>query len=148
MACIVLRTGSVQLSNFAGLGKRMPWTMAAILLLGLGLIGIPFTAGFISKWYLLIAALEQSHWLAAAVIVGGSLLAIIYVWKVIEYAYLRSPSKPSEKYSSERIECSLCKCLSHFGYWFLLIFILDWKHRLVMDLPALQSTIYLTRTLI
>ena len=68
------------------------------------LIGVPFTAGFISKWYLLIAALEQSHWIAAAVIVGGSLLAIIYVWKVIEYAYLRSPTKISEKNSSERIE--------------------------------------------
>jgi multicomponent Na+:H+ antiporter subunit D len=92
MACIVFRTGSVQLSNFAGLGKRMPWTMAAIFFLGLGLIGVPFTAGFISKWYLLIAALEQENWLAAAVIVGGSLLAIIYIWKVIEYAYLRVPS--------------------------------------------------------
>ena len=95
MACIVLRTRSVQLSNFAGLGKQMPWTMAAILLLGLGLIGVPFTAGFISKWYLLIAALEENRWFSAAVIVGGSLLAVIYVWKVIEYAYLRTPSKSS-----------------------------------------------------
>ena len=93
MACIVFRTHSVQLRDFAGLGKRMPWTMAAILLLGLGLIGVPFTAGFISKWYLLIASLEQEIWLAAAVIVVGSLLTIIYVWKVIEYAYLRSSSK-------------------------------------------------------
>ena len=107
MACIVLRTSSVQLSNFAGLGKRMPWTMAAMLLLGLGLIGVPFTAGFISKWYLLIAALEQNNWLAAAVIVGGSLLAVIYVWKIIEYAYLRSPTKHTEKYSTERNEAPL-----------------------------------------
>lgn len=107
MACIVLRTGSVQLNNFAGLGKRMPWTMAAILLLGLGLIGVPFTAGFISKWYLLIASLEQQNWLATAVIVGGSLLAVIYVWKIIEYAYLRSPIKQSEKYSTERNEAPL-----------------------------------------
>jgi multicomponent Na+:H+ antiporter subunit D len=91
MACIVFRTGSVQLSNFAGLGKRMPWTMAAILLLGLGLIGVPFTAGFISKWYLLIAALEQNNWLAATVIVGGSLLAVMYIWKIIEHAYFKIP---------------------------------------------------------
>lgn len=96
MACIVLRTNSVKLSNFSGLGRRMPWTMAAIVLLGLGLIGIPFTAGFISKWYLLIAAIEQDNWLAAAVIVGGSLLAVIYVWKIIEYAYLRTSSGSDE----------------------------------------------------
>ncbi len=107
MACIVLRTGSVQLKNFAGLGKRMPWTMAAILLLGLGLIGVPSTAGFISKWYLLIAALEQNNWLAAAVIVGGSLLAIIYIWKIVEHAYLKSPTRQSDKYFNERIEAPL-----------------------------------------
>lgn len=103
MACIVLRTNSVQLSNFAGIGKRMPWTMAAILLLGLGLIGVPFTAGFISKWYLLIAALEQDNWLATAVIVGGSLLAVIYVWKIVEYAYLRTSSSTN----NERCEAPL-----------------------------------------
>ena len=107
MACIVLRTSSVQLTNFAGLGKRMPWTMAAILLLSLGLIGVPFTAGFISKWYLLIAALEQGNWLIAAVIVGGSLLAIIYVWKIIEYAYLRTPSNPVDKNAPVMMEAPL-----------------------------------------
>ena len=107
MACIVFRTQSVQLRDFAGLGKRMPWTMAAILLLGLGLIGVPFTAGFISKWYLLIAALEQEIWLAAAVIVVGSLLAIIYVWKVIEYAYLRSSSKAIDNNADKNSEAPL-----------------------------------------
>ena len=97
MACIVFKKNSVELEKFAGLGKRMPWTMAAIVLLGLGLIGVPSTAGFISKWYLLIAAIEQQHWLAAAVIVGGSLLAIIYIWKIIEFAYLKTPSsKPDD----------------------------------------------------
>lgn len=92
MACIVFRIRSVQLESFAGLGKRMPWTMAAIVLLGLGLIGIPFTSGFISKWYLLVAAIEHNHWLAAIIIVAGSLLAIVYIWKIVEYAYFKSPT--------------------------------------------------------
>lgn len=95
MACIVFRINSVQLEDFAGLGKRMPWTMAAIVLLGLGLIGVPFTAGFISKWYVLAAAIEQGQWLAAAVVVGGSLLAILYIWKIIEYAYFKTPVRPA-----------------------------------------------------
>ncbi len=92
MACVVLRTGSVRLEDFSGLGRRMPWTMAAIVLLGLGLIGIPFTGGFVSKWYVLSAAIEQGHWLAAVVIVGGSLLTILYIWKIIEYAYFKTPA--------------------------------------------------------
>ncbi len=97
MACVVLRIKSIQLENFAGLGKRMPWTMAAFVILGLGLIGVPFTAGFISKWYLLSAALEQQNWLAVIVILAGSLLAILYVWKVVEVAYLKQPSNYVEK---------------------------------------------------
>ncbi len=92
MACVVFRTQSVKLENFNGLGKRMPWTMAAIVLLGLGLIGVPFTAGFISKWYLLAAAVEQDQWMAVIVIVGGSLLALLYIWKIIEAAYFKAPA--------------------------------------------------------
>ena len=91
MACVVMRIQSVQLESFSGLGKRMPWTMAAIVLLGLGLIGVPFTAGFISKWYLLVAAIEQSQWAAAVIIVGGSLLAVMYIWKIVEHAYFKKP---------------------------------------------------------
>lgn len=93
MACVVLRIKSVELEDFNGLGKRMPWTMAAIVLLGLGLIGVPFTAGFISKWYLLAAAIEQDQWMAVVIIVGGSLLALIYIWKIIERAYFNAPTK-------------------------------------------------------
>lgn len=107
MACIVLRIKSVQLESFAGLGKRMPWTMAAVVLLGLGLIGVPLTGGFISKWYLLVAAIEQSHWFAAIIIVSGSLLAIIYVGKIVEVAYFKSPIVSSNGDTSESVEAPL-----------------------------------------
>ena len=103
MACIVFRISSVQLESFAGLGKKMPWTMGAIVLLGLGLIGVPLTSGFISKWYLLLAAIEQSNWLAVIIVVGGSLLAIVYIWKVVEHAYFKTPISETGQ-TSERIE--------------------------------------------
>ena len=67
----------------------MPLTMFAFVVGGLGLIGVPLTAGFISKWYLVQAAVEQGAWLVAAAILLGSLLAIVYVWRVVEVAYLR-----------------------------------------------------------
>jgi len=107
MACIVLRISSVQLDDLAGLGKRMPWTMAAFVILGLGLIGIPFTAGFISKWYLLNAALLENNWLSVFVILGGSLLAILYVWKVVEVAYLKQASGYADKDSITKTEAPL-----------------------------------------
>ncbi len=54
-----------------GLGRRMPWTMAAFVLGGLSLIGVPVTVGFISKWYLVLAAVEEGLWLVAALVLAG-----------------------------------------------------------------------------
>lgn len=87
IGAIVYRIGSSRIEDFAGLGKHMPWTFAAIVIGGLSLIGVPGTAGFISKWYLVLAAIEQQYWLIVAVILIGSLLAVVYVWKLVEALY-------------------------------------------------------------
>ena len=91
MGCVFYRMGSVQIEAMAGLGRRMPWTMAAFVGGGLSLIGVPSTAGFVSKWYLLLAALDSGMWWIAVFIVIASLMAIVYVWRVVEVAYF-SPS--------------------------------------------------------
>jgi len=91
LGCIALRFGTSQLAVFRGLGRRMPWTMAAFVAGGLSLIGVPLTVGFISKWYLVLAAIELGWWPIVAVIIIGSLLAIIYIWRVVEVAYLQAP---------------------------------------------------------
>ena len=89
MGCVMYRVGSVRLERMSGLGRSMPWTMAAFVVGGLSLIGVPFTVGFISKWYLVQAALEQGMWPVACVVLLGSLLALMYIWKVVEVAYFR-----------------------------------------------------------
>ena len=58
VGCIAYRIGSVRLDAMQGLGRSMPLTMAAFVVGGLSLIGVPVTAGFVSKWYLVSAALE------------------------------------------------------------------------------------------
>jgi multicomponent Na+:H+ antiporter subunit D len=95
MGCVMYRVGSVRLEAMAGLGKKMPWTMAAFVAGGLSLIGVPATVGFVSKWYLVQAALEQGRWLVAAVVMLGSLMAVVYIWKVVEVAYFR-PADPDK----------------------------------------------------
>ncbi len=91
MGCIALRLGSVELQDMRGIGRQMPFTMFAWVVGGLGLIGVPVTAGFISKWYLIGAALERGWWPVAALTLFSSLLALIYVWRVVEAAYFQSP---------------------------------------------------------
>jgi multicomponent Na+:H+ antiporter subunit D len=91
LAAVAYRLGSTTLRDLAGLGRRMPWTMFAIVVGGLSLIGVPATVGFVSKWYLVLAALEQGLWPVALLILLGSLMAVIYVWKLVEAAYLTEP---------------------------------------------------------
>jgi len=91
MGCIAYRWGSVQIGDLAGIGRRMPVTTALWVLGGLGLIGVPGTAGFVSKWYLVLAALEKGWWPVALLILLSSLLAVVYVWRVVEVAYFREP---------------------------------------------------------
>ena len=91
LGCIFYRIGSCHIDRMAGIARRMPWTMAAFVGASLSLIGIPMTAGFISKWYLILAAFEKGWWYVTVLIVVSSLIAVIYVWRVIESAYFREP---------------------------------------------------------
>lgn len=92
MGCVALRMGGVTLDHVAGLGRRMPVTMAAFTVGGLGLIGVPMTSGFISKWYLVNAAIQEGLWWVAGVVLLGGMLALVYVWRVVEIIYFREPT--------------------------------------------------------
>ena len=96
MGCVMYSVGSVSIGAFAGLGRKMPWTMAAFVAAGLSIIGVPLTVGFISKWYLVQAALERGMWPVAAVVLTGSLMAVIYIWKVVEVAYFKPAPEGSD----------------------------------------------------
>ena len=74
----------------------MPLTMFAWVCGGLGLIGVPMTAGFISKWYLISAALERGWWPVAVRMLLSSLLAVIYIWRVVEVAYFQEPPETDQ----------------------------------------------------
>lgn len=89
VGAVMYRVGSVRIEAMRGLGKRMPWTMAAFVLGGLSLIGVPGTVGFISKWYLVLAAVEAGLWPVAGVVLVGSLMALVYIWRVVEAAYFQ-----------------------------------------------------------
>jgi multicomponent Na+:H+ antiporter subunit D len=96
LGALVYRIGSTRLNQIQGLGRDMPWTFAAIFIAGLSLIGVPGTAGFISKWYLVLAAIEQQDWLIALVILAGSLLAVAYMWNLVETLFFQ-PAEPQRE---------------------------------------------------
>lgn len=93
MGCVFLRIGSCRLDDIAGIGRQMPWTMVGFTICGLSLMGVPTTAGFVSKWYLVLSALEKGWWPVAVLVVLTSLLAVIYIWKVVEVAWFKEPTE-------------------------------------------------------
>lgn len=91
LGAVMYRVGSTKIDDFRGLGRQMPLTMAAVVIGGLSLIGVPLTVGFVSKWYLVVAAIEKGWWPVAALVLLGSLLAVVYVWRIVEMAYFKAP---------------------------------------------------------
>jgi len=85
----VIKRGGSLLTNLQGAGFTMPWTSAATVVGCLSLIGVPGTAGFISKWILVEAAIENGKWPLAIVIIFSSLLAVVYCGRLIETLYFK-----------------------------------------------------------
>lgn len=92
VGAIFFRTCPMQIKDLAGVGRKMPLTMAAFTIAGLGLVGTPGTSGFISKWYLAVGALDKGWWVLVFLIVASSLIALVYVGRILEIAWLREPT--------------------------------------------------------
>ena len=82
----------------------MPLTLGALLVAGLSLIGVPGTAGFVSKWYLVVAAFEVGWWWLGFLIVASSLITIVYVGRVVEAVWFREPTGTAAKATEAPLE--------------------------------------------
>ena len=92
---VVYRLGITSIRDFTGLGKKMPFTMAAFTVGALSMIGVPLTVGFVSKWYLAVGSLEAGMWYLLPVILFSSLLTAVYFWRVIDNIYFKNPVEGS-----------------------------------------------------
>ncbi len=93
LGAVYYRIGSVNLKDLSGIGRKMPVTMLAFGIAGLGLIGTPGTAGFISKWFLAIGALDKHWWWLVLLIVLSSLISLVYIGRITEIVWFRKPSE-------------------------------------------------------
>ncbi len=79
----------VSITSIRGLGRAMPATASAMMICGLSLIGLPLTAGFISKVYLIMALLTSSLWLVTGLVVISSVLSVAYLWRIFEAMWMQ-----------------------------------------------------------
>jgi formate hydrogenlyase subunit 3/multisubunit Na+/H+ antiporter MnhD subunit len=80
---VFLHVGHDRIKDLSGIRSRLPVTVFAYGIAGVSLMGLPPSGGFIGKWYLLTSSLASSQWWWALVVMTGSLMASIYVFRVM-----------------------------------------------------------------
>lgn len=93
VAAVERQRGGSSLAHFKGLGKAMPMMAIAFVICGFSLIGIPLTAGFLSKWLLLSSMMQAGQWAGLALILVSSLFVVIYVGKVLEAMFYQKETE-------------------------------------------------------
>ena len=94
---IHVETHTDTISEMAGIGGRMPVTMAAFGVASVGMAGLPLIAGFVSKWYLLIGAIDAGTSVFAGVLFLSGLLNIGYFWPIVYQAFFQTPEDSDAK---------------------------------------------------
>jgi multicomponent Na+:H+ antiporter subunit D len=90
---IAYRLGTRSTESLAGLHHSMPWSTAALVIAALSMIGIPPTAGFYSKWYLLMGCLDAGRPDLFAVVVASTLLSAWYFLRLFETIFFLPPAE-------------------------------------------------------
>jgi multicomponent Na+:H+ antiporter subunit D len=89
---VLEQAGTKSIAGYAGLGRKMPWTMTGFTVAAISMVGLPPTAGFFSKWYLVSGAVDVGSWVVAVVIVASSVLTLVYFLRVLELVWFRAPA--------------------------------------------------------
>jgi multicomponent Na+:H+ antiporter subunit D len=97
---IYVSTHKTEVSQLSGIGKKMPWTMAAFAIATLSMIGIPPVSGFITKWYLVIGSLERHSLVVLIVLLVSSFLNAAYFVPILYKAYFSKENSNSEHIDS------------------------------------------------
>jgi len=79
--------------RMGGIGRRMPWTMAAFFIGSLSITGIPLTGGFVSKWFLLEGCVSSAQWWLAGALLFSSLLNAAYFFPIVYRAWFCPPGE-------------------------------------------------------
>ncbi len=90
---IYVVTHKTHISQMNGIGRRMPWTMTAFAIGTLSMIGIPPSAGFVSKWYLAMGTVEADKLVILLVLFTSTLLNAAYFVPIVYRAFFKAPSE-------------------------------------------------------
>jgi len=89
---VAAQTGARSVDEYAGLAGRAPLSAALVAVLGLSLVGVPPSVGFVGKFYIAVGAVEAGEWPIAVVIFVSTVLTLAYFARIIERMYFAHSS--------------------------------------------------------
>jgi len=98
---IYVASKKTEITQLSGIGRRMPWTMGAFAVGGLSMVGVPPTAGFVSKWYMIAGAFENDNYFVLAVLVVATALNAAYFLPIIFRAFFETENVPPQQEHGE-----------------------------------------------
>ena len=99
---VIHKTGKTSVDELRGIGKRMPATMWCFTIVSLGLVGIPPTGGFISKWNIAEGAMTLSNaasWIGPACLLVSAILTAAYLLSISIRAFFPGEDMPAAELS-------------------------------------------------
>ncbi len=112
---VIHRTGRRYVREFAGVGYRLPLTMTVFSIAALGMIGIPGINGFMSKWYLIIAAVEAGRPIVIPVILISSFLNAVYYLPIITASFMQRSQQTDHIMKRDELPATLSIPLATIG---------------------------------
>lgn len=91
----ICQYGVRTVEDFGRIGKQAPWLTGALIVVALGMIGLPPAGGFFGKWYIILGALEANNYVSVAAVLLSTLLTLAYFVKLFEGIFRQSPT-PSD----------------------------------------------------
>jgi multicomponent Na+:H+ antiporter subunit D len=109
---IYVASKKTEVHQLRGIGRRMPWTMAAFTIGALSMIGVPPTAGFVSKWYILAGAFEANNLVAVFTIIASTVLNAAYFLPILYMAWFEREKEGGKEHGEAPFLAVLALCLT------------------------------------
>ena len=103
----VFQYGIHTVEDAGRIGKQAPWLTGPLIVIALGMIGLPPTGGFFGKWYIILGALEAQNYAAVAAVLLSTLLTLAYFVKLFEAMFRQRPSRPDVPQGALPLSCKL-----------------------------------------
>jgi multicomponent Na+:H+ antiporter subunit D len=109
---IYVASKKTEIAQLRGIGRRMPWTMAAFSIGALSMIGVPPTGGFVSKWYILAGAFEANNLVAVFTIIGSTVLNAAYFLPILYMVWFEREKEGGKEHGEAPFFAVLALCIT------------------------------------